>query len=422
MPATASQGVAAAAKRVDAVADSLAALGEETKRIAIAAALSASGGAEGDAIKVADEIRTIATRFNAVAQQWKEASPAIRSAIDTIATSAVGAEKRRAAAVKALEGVVSKTRRGAAFGGTGRGGQRSRPRQRRKSKPARRRARRQRPSLPLPERIGAAGESRRRRRSDGTARAQAAAEPEADDDFVTQRAANGPGTPAKKIRASPTSPASRRTNLFMDASGLRPTITHGQTTLCRRARGGRQVDLTRGTQAAETAGAVDASHAPTPKKAGPAPAPAAHDDGFLRGPGGREEPPAASQPRQTGLPSRRIKVDDIAVAPPRPVDHDPDAIDLYALGRLTSSPACTPRNDTPRSPHNEWIVAHSLPAKFARSAKRSASFWLVRPAVSSPSRRSNAARSVFACSRGPCSWSTWRTGRASWVRSKRCSA
>jgi hypothetical protein len=73
-------GVAAAIKQVDATAGALAMLGEETRRIAIAAALQASGGAEGESIQVADEVRTVATRFNTVAQQWKQFTRALEAA------------------------------------------------------------------------------------------------------------------------------------------------------------------------------------------------------------------------------------------------------------------------------------------------------------------------------------------------------
>ncbi len=348
VPATASHGVAAAAKRVDAVADSLASLSEETKRIAIAAALSASGGAEGDAIKVAEEIRTIATRFNSVAQQWREASPAIRSAIDTIASSAVGAEKRRGAAVKALEGVVAKTRLlgerlvalAEAVNGLDRasGG---------KTKPA---------AAPAPAVAAAPAEDwgnlKASLEDDVEAHASAprasarpASEPAAEDeDFVPQRAANvfedtgGEETPFADIPGF-----EKEKNLFTDESG-RKTDHHEHETdprfVVEREAGG-EWDLTRGTQAAETAGAVDADHAPRPKKAAPAPAqPTNEEDGFLTGPGGKETPAAPAQPAakptaaaKPAKPSRRIKVDDIAVAAAA-VDPDADAVDLYALGAV----------------------------------------------------------------------------------------
>lgn len=94
-PAAATGGIATAAKQLDAMADAMATLGEETRRIAIAAALEASGGGEGESIKVAEEVRTIATRFNAVAAQWKQAGPALRTGIATIEKGGSSTDKRR---------------------------------------------------------------------------------------------------------------------------------------------------------------------------------------------------------------------------------------------------------------------------------------------------------------------------------------
>ncbi len=353
VPAAASSGVAAAAKRVDAVADSLATLGEETKRIAIAAALSASGGAEGDAIKVAEEVRTIATRFNAVAQQWRETSPSIRSAIDTISSSAVGAEKRRAAALKALEGVVAKTRLwgermvtlAEAVNGLDRatGG---------KGKPA---------PAPAPEAAPAAQEDWGNLAASleedvqappAGARVVAEPEPAADDDFVPQRAANvfedtHDDTPFADIPGF-----EKDRNLFTDETG-RKTDHHEHEAdprfVVEREAGG-EWDLSRATQAAETADEVDATHA-APRAKAPAPS-AADDDGFLTGPSSGEAPAAKPAQRQTpaakpapahkpvaaakpAKSSRRIKVDDIAVADARaPVGVDADAVDLYAIGAV----------------------------------------------------------------------------------------
>ena len=68
-------------KRIDMTAQALGALGEETRRIAIGSAMQASGGAEADAIKVADEVRALATKFNTVAQHWRETAPAIKEAL-----------------------------------------------------------------------------------------------------------------------------------------------------------------------------------------------------------------------------------------------------------------------------------------------------------------------------------------------------
>lgn len=72
---------AALQKRVDAVAEALVMLGEETKRIAIASAMQASGGPEADNIKVADELKVLATRFNTVARHWSETAPALKGII-----------------------------------------------------------------------------------------------------------------------------------------------------------------------------------------------------------------------------------------------------------------------------------------------------------------------------------------------------
>ncbi|MDH4037154.1 MAG: hypothetical protein OEX18_09760 [Candidatus Krumholzibacteria bacterium] len=82
--AVATEGISNAARQLDSMAEALTGLGEETRRIAIAAALEVSGGAEGQSIKVAEEVRTIATRFNAVAAQWKKAGPALRTGLSTI--------------------------------------------------------------------------------------------------------------------------------------------------------------------------------------------------------------------------------------------------------------------------------------------------------------------------------------------------
>lgn len=343
VPATASNGVAAAAKRVDAVAESLSTLGEETKRIAIAAALAASGGAEGDAIKVAEEIRTIATRFNSVAQQWREASPAIRSAIDTIASSTVGAEKRRVAAVKALESVISKTRlwgeRLVALAESVNGLDRAtggNP----KSVPAE-----------APAATEEWGDLAASLEEDSAAHAprasaQPAAEPEApiDDDFVPQRAANvfqaaGAGHDDAPFADIPGFEKDK--SLFADESGRKAAHHEHETDprfVVEREAGG-EWDLTRGTQAAETAGAVDASQA-VPKAKAPAPAPApvqpaSEEERFLNGPGPEEPPAAKPAAAKPSKPTRRIKVHDIAVATaPAAVDPDADALELYALGAV----------------------------------------------------------------------------------------
>lgn len=66
-------------QRVDATAEALAVLGEETRRVAVAAAMQASAtvGPETDAIKLAEALRTLATRFNTVAQHWRQTVPSL---------------------------------------------------------------------------------------------------------------------------------------------------------------------------------------------------------------------------------------------------------------------------------------------------------------------------------------------------------
>ncbi len=343
VPAAAATGVVAAAKRVDAVAESLATLGEETKRIAIAAALSASGGAEGDAIKVAEEIRTIATRFNGVAQQWRETSPAIRSAIDTISSSAVGSEKRRAAALKVLEGVVAKTRLWGermvtlaetvngldrVTGGKG------------KAAPA------PAPAEAESEEWGNLAASLEEDTAAPRASARVAPEPEpvVDEDFVPQRAANVFEDTADDTPFADIPGFEKDRHLFTDETGAKTDHHEHESDprfVVEREAGG-DWDLSRATQAAETAGAVDASHA-APRTKAPAPSPA-DDDGFLTGPAPAAKPAAApaakaaaaAKPAPAAKPAgkgpRRIKVDDIAVADAAPVDAD--VVDLYALGAV----------------------------------------------------------------------------------------
>jgi hypothetical protein len=88
-------------KRVDAIADALVTLGEETKRIAIAAAMQASGGPEADAIKIAEELKTLATRFNAVAQHWRETAPALKQILG--GSDAPGSQSLRGASAAAAQ-------------------------------------------------------------------------------------------------------------------------------------------------------------------------------------------------------------------------------------------------------------------------------------------------------------------------------
>lgn len=369
VPVAAANGVATAAKRVDAVAESLASLGEEAKRIAIAAALSASGGGnDGDSIKIADEVRSIATRFNGVAQQWREASPAIRSAIDTIASSTVGAEKRRTAAVNALDGVVAKTRLwgerlvalAEAVNGLDRaaGGN---PKRGAASAPVAASAEAE-SSPPVSEVWGNLNASLEddveapepvatpRKSKAGSAEATPSAA-NAEEDFVPQRAASvfedtshedAPFTDIPGLEPD------RR--LFTDESGQRVNHAEHETDprfVVEREAGG-DWDLARGTEAAETEAAARKQHGPrraaaTPAAAAPS-APATDDDGFLTGPGakgGAPSKPGTAAPKEL-KPSRRIKIDDIAAAAPvarAAADPDPDAMDLYALGAVDWTPA-----------------------------------------------------------------------------------
>jgi hypothetical protein len=318
VPATAAGGVNAATKRIDGIAEALAVLGEDTKRVAIAAALTASGGdGGGEAVKVADELRAIATRFNGVVQQWREASPSIRSAVETIASGAVGAEKRRASALKALQGVAGKTRLL---------GERL---------------------VALADAVGAldavaggkpgpvAGQASREWGEIGASAVEeveapapaAPSPPEAavDEDFVPQRAAavfedtDGDEAPFADIPGFEKDP-----HLFTDESGRKTGHDDDETDprfVVEREAGG-EWDLSRGTQAAETASTVDAS-----QDARRSPPRAAPDDGFLTGPGGRAPAPKAAAPPSKR--QRRIKVDDIAGAPA-----EEDAVDLYALGAV----------------------------------------------------------------------------------------
>jgi hypothetical protein len=92
----------AALQQFETLAGELASLGEETRRVAIASALEASGGApEGESIKVADALRTIATRFKTLATQWKQTAPALKSGVESIhnatASNAAGATLAAAA-------------------------------------------------------------------------------------------------------------------------------------------------------------------------------------------------------------------------------------------------------------------------------------------------------------------------------------
>ena len=89
---------AAVQKRIDAVADALGTLGEETKRVAIGSALLVSGGSEADNIKIAEELKTLATRFNAVARHWSETAPALKELLAGAGSRKAPADTTAAAA------------------------------------------------------------------------------------------------------------------------------------------------------------------------------------------------------------------------------------------------------------------------------------------------------------------------------------
>ncbi len=99
---------AAVQKRVDVTAEALAMLGEESRRIAIAAAMQATGGPEADAIKVAEELRTLATRFNTVAQHWRETAPQLKEILNSAAPASSASTD---GAAEAASTVISRARR-----------------------------------------------------------------------------------------------------------------------------------------------------------------------------------------------------------------------------------------------------------------------------------------------------------------------
>ncbi len=107
--AAGADGLGKITRNMDIIADTLVTLGEDTRRIAIAAALHASGSdTEGDAIKVAEDVRTIATRFNGVAQTWKETGPALRATVDAIAKGATSSGKRHTTLTSAASTAAAK--------------------------------------------------------------------------------------------------------------------------------------------------------------------------------------------------------------------------------------------------------------------------------------------------------------------------
>jgi hypothetical protein len=80
---------AALVERLDQTSEALAALGEETKSVAINTALQA-GGADGEVselVKLADDVRELATKFNGVAAQYQEVGLQLRSAAQSLPES-----------------------------------------------------------------------------------------------------------------------------------------------------------------------------------------------------------------------------------------------------------------------------------------------------------------------------------------------
>jgi HAMP domain-containing protein len=96
-PAAPAPNTAAVHKRVNATAEALVTLGEDTRRIAIAAALQASGGPDVESIKVADELRALATRFNSLAQHWRETASALQQVLGAAAEGRSAAPDQTAA-------------------------------------------------------------------------------------------------------------------------------------------------------------------------------------------------------------------------------------------------------------------------------------------------------------------------------------
>jgi hypothetical protein len=343
VPTAVRDGVAVGAKRVDAVAESMATLGEETKRVAIAAALQASGAGPGDdPIKVADEIRTIATKFNAVAQQWREASPPVKSAIETVARGTANAEARREAALTATDAVVAKTRlwveRLVALADQVHGlarasGDTTSPVKSPVAEPAQpwddlERSLREDTApdaeVPIMERAGPKPVVGKATASD------------LDDDFVTQRAANVFEESQDEDAQFADIPGFEKDrHLFTDDAGK--PVDHAEHEADPRfvveREAGAEWDLARATEAHEVAQNLAHGTPSTPLE----------DDGFLTGPGKTSEArPTVAPPKTSGKKTKRIPVKDIDHEDPKPArapvatkaDPDADAIDLYALGAV----------------------------------------------------------------------------------------
>ena len=76
-------GARRAISQLDNIAQTLQALGEETRTVAINTALQAgSGDGSGESVvQLADDVREVAARFNGIAQQWEEASALARRSL-----------------------------------------------------------------------------------------------------------------------------------------------------------------------------------------------------------------------------------------------------------------------------------------------------------------------------------------------------
>jgi uncharacterized protein YukE len=93
--------------RLDAIAEVLKSLGEETRHVAINTALQASSGNAGaDAVvQLADDVRDVAAKFNGIAMQWEEAGSDARQ---TLGSTSVPNSDTEAEALRALDSLSNK--------------------------------------------------------------------------------------------------------------------------------------------------------------------------------------------------------------------------------------------------------------------------------------------------------------------------
>ena len=297
-------------KRIDMTAQALGALGEETRRIAIASAMQASGGAEADSIKVADEVRALATKFNTVAQHWRDTAPALKELLgggrgsnDGAAATAANVVSRarlwteRAIAinehVRALESAAQTGDAAPA----------------RKVKPAS-------PSADLDVRPSNEAASTSSNVDDFLTRGSG--EVFGNDDDTTSSFADIPGFEKER-------------KFFADASSVEDS---DDRLAIDRAEEGRW-DLNDEAEAPVSA-AAPAAPAPAPA---PTPAPASessHDsDGFLTGPRPVVSPKKIAKAKEAPAPAAKaVPVETAAPSATATLDPDSDAIDLYALGAV----------------------------------------------------------------------------------------